>query len=113
MVVLESGPRHDLARRGEYSRRFVRGENPWLSPLAGIDRYTTGGGVGYRLEWNRARGVGGSTLHWEGTTLRLRTEDFRMRTLYGEAHQFELGNRPEGGLRVRLTIPFRRAEQTP
>ncbi len=58
VVVLESGPRHDLARRGDYSRRFVKGENPWESPLKGIDRYTTGGSVGYRLEWNRARGVG-------------------------------------------------------
>ncbi len=35
----------------------------------------------------------------------------RLRTLYGEAHRFELGNRPEGGLRVRLTIPFRTAEE--
>jgi two-component system LytT family sensor kinase len=34
----------------------------------------------------------------------------RLRTLYGEAHRFELGNRPEGGMRVRLTIPFRNAE---
>ena len=90
VVVLESGPRHDLAGRGEYSRRFARGKNPWLSPLAGIDRYTTGGSVGYRLEWNRARGVGGSTLHWEGTTLRLRTEDFRMRTLHGVAEDWPI-----------------------
>jgi sensor histidine kinase YesM len=36
----------------------------------------------------------------------------RLRTLYGEAHRFELGNRPEGGLRVRLTIPFRTAEKS-
>ena len=36
----------------------------------------------------------------------------RLRTLYGEAHRFELGNGPEGGVRVRLTIPFRRADQT-
>jgi two-component system LytT family sensor kinase len=35
----------------------------------------------------------------------------RLRTLYGEAHGFELGNGPEGGLRVRLTIPFRAADQ--
>jgi choline dehydrogenase-like flavoprotein len=90
VVVLESGPHHDLARRGEYSRRFARGENPWLSPLAGIDRYTTGGSLGYRLEWNRARGVGGSTLHWEGTTLRLRTEDFRMRSLHGVAEDWPI-----------------------
>lgn len=35
----------------------------------------------------------------------------RLRTLYGDAHRFELGNRPEGGLRVRLTIPFRTVDQ--
>ena len=31
----------------------------------------------------------------------------RLRTLYGAAHQFEFCNPPEGGLLVRLTIPFR------
>jgi LytS/YehU family sensor histidine kinase len=36
----------------------------------------------------------------------------RLRTLYGEAQHFELGNRPEGGLRVRLTIPFRTTDQS-
>ena len=36
----------------------------------------------------------------------------RLRTLYGDAHRFELGNRPEGGLRVRLTIPFRTVEKS-
>ena len=33
----------------------------------------------------------------------------RLRTLYGVAHSFELANRPEGGLRVRVTIPFQTA----
>jgi signal transduction histidine kinase len=31
----------------------------------------------------------------------------RLRELYGEAHRFELGGQPEGGLRVEMTIPFR------
>jgi len=31
----------------------------------------------------------------------------RLRTLYGEAHVFEFCNPPEGGLLVRLSIPFR------
>jgi choline dehydrogenase-like flavoprotein len=83
VVVLESGPRHDLSRRFEYMERFLRGENPWQSPVAELDRHTTGGSVPYRLEWNRARGVGGSTLHWEGYTLRFHTDDFRLRSLYG------------------------------
>ena len=83
VVVLESGTRHDFSRRFEYVERFLRGENPWQSPIAELDRHTTGGSVSYRLEWNRARGVGGSTLHWEGYTLRLHANDFRLRTLYG------------------------------
>jgi two-component system LytT family sensor kinase len=35
----------------------------------------------------------------------------RLRTLHGKAHSFELRNAPEGGLRVRLSIPFRKAHQ--
>jgi signal transduction histidine kinase len=35
----------------------------------------------------------------------------RLRTLYGEAHSFELRQSPEGGLLVRLTIPFRTANK--
>ncbi len=35
----------------------------------------------------------------------------RLRTLYGEAQSFELRNRPEGGLRAQLTIPFHTAEE--
>lgn len=31
----------------------------------------------------------------------------RLRELYGQAHRFELGGRPEGGLRVEMSIPYR------
>ena len=34
----------------------------------------------------------------------------RLRTLYGEAHGFELRDAPEGGLLVRLIIPFRKED---
>jgi signal transduction histidine kinase len=37
----------------------------------------------------------------------------RLRTLYGEAHGFELCDAPGGGLLVRLTIPFRTADPEP
>jgi choline dehydrogenase-like flavoprotein len=90
VVVLESGPRHDFARRADYTKRFVRGGNPWETPLAGLDRYTSGGSVPYQLEWRRARGVGGSTLHWEGYTLRFHASDFRLRTLYGIAEDWPI-----------------------
>ncbi|HWY87211.1 MAG TPA: sensor histidine kinase [Gemmataceae bacterium] len=36
----------------------------------------------------------------------------RLRELYGEAHRFELGTGPEGGLRVGLTIPYRTANES-
>ncbi len=90
VTVLESGPRHDFARRSEYTRRFIKGENPWQSPLPGLDRHTTNGDVAYRLEWNRARGVGGSTLHWEGYALRFHADDFRMRSLHGTAEDWPI-----------------------
>ncbi len=35
----------------------------------------------------------------------------RLRTRYGEAHDFELINLPEDGLLIRLTIPFRVADK--
>jgi choline dehydrogenase-like flavoprotein len=83
VVVLEAGPRHDFARRGEYVTRYLRHQNPWRSPLPDLDKHTTGGTTPYLLEWRRARGVGGSTLHWEGYAFRLHASDFRLRSLHG------------------------------
>jgi choline dehydrogenase-like flavoprotein len=93
VVVLESGPRHDLGRRAEYVRRFLRGDNPWETPLRALDGYANAGAVPYRLEWNRARGVGGSTLHWEGHALRFHANDFRMRSLYGVGDDWPISYR--------------------
>jgi glucose dehydrogenase len=90
VVVLESGPRHDFARRGEYARRYLQHENPWRTPLSEVDRYTTGGSTPYLLEWKRVRGVGGSTLHWEGYTLRLHADDFRLRSRHGIADDWPI-----------------------
>ena len=90
VVVLESGPRHDFAQRGEYVRRYVKRENPWRSRLEGQDRHTVGGKVPYGLEWRRARGVGGSTLHWEGYTLRVHESDLRLRSLHGIADDWPI-----------------------
>src|SRR5262249_12289313 len=82
VVVLESAPRHDFARRSEYVQRYVRHENPWETSPRELDRYSVSGHVPYQLRDKRARGVGGSTLHWEGYALRLHSEDFRLRSLY-------------------------------
>ena len=90
VIVLESGPRHDFARRWEYVRRYVRHQNPWRTPLRELDRHTVGGPQPYRLEGKRARGIGGSTLHWEGYALRFHASDFRLRSLHRIAEDWPL-----------------------
>jgi choline dehydrogenase-like flavoprotein len=90
VVVLEAGPRHDFARRAEYARRFLKGDNPWRAPLTALERHTSVGAVPYTLEWNRVRGVGGGTLHWEGYAFRFHPDDFRLRTLYAVGEDWPL-----------------------
>lgn len=91
VVVLESGPRHDFRRRREYVRRYLRHEDPWRTPRSGLDRHTVSGAPHYGLDGRRVRGVGGSTLHWEGYALRLHADDFRMRSLHGIADDWPIG----------------------
>lgn len=91
VVVLESGPRHEFARRGEYVRRHLRGEDPWRPALPGLDRHTASGSNRHVLEGKRVRGVGGSTLHWEGHAVRFHADDFRLRSRHGIAADWPLG----------------------
>lgn len=88
VTVLESGPRHDFGQRREYVRRYLKRETPWPAPLPELDRHSVGGTARYRLD--RVRGVGGSTLHWEGYALRLHADDFRLRSLYGIADDWPI-----------------------
>jgi glucose dehydrogenase len=90
VVVLEAGPRHDLADRRQAVQRLLRREEPWPSSLPGLDRFTAGGSEPYSLTGRRARGVGGSTLYWEGYALRMHASDFRMRTTFGVADDWPL-----------------------
>jgi choline dehydrogenase-like flavoprotein len=91
VAVLESGPRHDFAQRRLYVRRYLLRDDPWRSQLKDQDRHTVSGPVAYTLESQRARGVGGSTLHWEGYALRLHEDDFRLRSLHGIADDWPIG----------------------
>jgi glucose dehydrogenase len=90
VVVLESGPRHDFGRRGEYVRRYLRRDNPWRTPLAELDRHTTTSTSRYVLDGQRVRGVGGSTLHWEGYAFRFHGDDFRLRSRHGIADDWPI-----------------------
>jgi choline dehydrogenase-like flavoprotein len=104
VVVLESGPRHDFQQRGEYVRRYLRRENPWRTALPNLDGYTIGGATPYLLDGNRVRGVGGSTLHWEGYAFRFHANDFRLRALHGIADDWPIEYED-------LEPYYRRAEQ--
>ena len=63
-----------------------------------------GGRLAYALDGRRVRGVGGSTLHWEGYALRLHADDFR------DALAPRSGRRLAAELRRPETRTMRRAE---
>ena len=84
VVVLEAGPRFDPADRHEQLDAHLRpGEgNPW--GMGGErDAYTDEGDRSYPLNAARVKGVGGSTLHWQGMVMRLHERDFGMETRHG------------------------------
>ena len=102
----------------------TRVPNLILQPLVenairhGIEPHTKPGRI--ELRARRAAGTltlevcdNGAGLRKNGPTgegVGLSNTRARLRTLYGEAHRFELDDAPGGGLRVRLTLPFRMAE---
>jgi choline dehydrogenase-like flavoprotein len=90
VIVLEAGPRHDVADRHHYMDRFLNGDNPWRSDIPERDIYTNGGEVEYPLNKYRVKAVGGSTLHWQGYATRLHESDFEMRSRYGIAEDWPI-----------------------
>jgi glucose dehydrogenase len=90
VVVLESGPRYDVTALEAAQRRVIRGETPFPSEDPTLDRHAVEGDSGFRLDGKRVRGVGGSSLHWEGYAMRLREGDFALRCRYGLADDWPL-----------------------
>jgi choline dehydrogenase-like flavoprotein len=86
VVVLEAGPRFDRADRLERMERSIRpGWHPGSVWGVGGERdaYTTGGDLHYPLNAARVKGVGGTTLHWQGMVFRFHEDDFRTESAYG------------------------------
>ena len=91
VVVLESGPRHDFARRGEYVRRYLRHENPWRTPLPELDRHTAGGPRSVPPGGQaRAGGRRAARCTGRATRFRLHADDFRLRSLHGIADDWPI-----------------------
>jgi choline dehydrogenase-like flavoprotein len=86
VVVLEAGPRFDERDRLERMERSIR---PAYGPadvweMGGErDAYTNAGDRDYPLNAARVKGVGGSTLHWQGMVFRFHEDDFRADSAYG------------------------------
>ena len=83
VVVLEAGPRFDVAERGRQQERHIRPGmgDPW--EMGGPRDAYTDSGRGYPLNAARVKGVGGSTLHWQGMVMRLHERDFEIESRHG------------------------------
>jgi choline dehydrogenase-like flavoprotein len=93
VVVLEAGPRFEFDSRRERMEQALRPEFNRLKvwDMGGQrDRHSSSGDVDYALNKKRVKGVGGTTLHWLGTTPRLHEEDFEMHSRYGVASDWPI-----------------------
>jgi choline dehydrogenase-like flavoprotein len=80
VVVLDAGPRFDPDQRLERQERAIRPayDRPDVWDVGGErDAYSASGEWFYPLNHARVKGVGGSTLHWQGMVMRLHEDDFR------------------------------------
>jgi sensor histidine kinase YesM len=89
--LVENAIRHGMAARSTPGRVEVRAERKDGQLVLEV----RDDGPGISPEAQPKRGVGISSTR------------ARLERLYGQGHQFELRNAPEGGLVVTLTIPFR------
>ncbi|WP_302080429.1 GMC family oxidoreductase [Salinibaculum rarum] len=86
VVVLEAGPRFESDQRLERMERAIRpGIEADVWDMGGDrDAYTSDGDRHYPLNVARVKGVGGSTLHWQGMVMRLHESDFAGTVATGE-----------------------------
>ena len=85
VVVLDAGPRFDPTDRVDRMERHLRpgDERPVWPVDPERDAHSSTGERGYPLNAARVKGIGGSTLHWQGMVMRLHEQDFRLRSELG------------------------------
>lgn len=85
VIVLEAGKRfasEEHRQRMEEEIRPAHTGSVW--EMGGPrDAFTAAGPRSYPLNSARVKGVGGTTLHWQGMVMRLHEQDFEMNTRYG------------------------------
>jgi choline dehydrogenase-like flavoprotein len=82
VVCLEAGPRHEISE-------FVNDEWAMFLKTAWLDKRTTSGTWRVAKDFSSlpawiVKGVGGSTVHWAGASLRFQEHEFKARSRYGE-----------------------------
>jgi two-component sensor histidine kinase len=97
--LVENAIRHGIAPRIEPGRVEISAARGADDRFLHLEVRDDGPGVDRDNRAGTRKGVG-------LTNIRSRLEQ-----LYGGEHRFELGNRPEGGVVVRISLPFRRAER--
>ncbi|WP_410764896.1 GMC family oxidoreductase [Haloferax sp. DFSO60] len=83
VVVLEAGRRFDETRQVQLDRHIRPGlGNPW--EMGGPrDAFASSGEAFYPLNAARVKGIGGTTLHWQGMVMRLHERDFELQSRHG------------------------------
>jgi len=80
VVVLDAGPRFDPSDRLDRQEKAIRPafDRPDIWDVGGPrDAHAASGEWFYPLNHARVKGIGGSTLHWQGMVMRLKKADFR------------------------------------
>ncbi|WP_089700226.1 GMC family oxidoreductase [Halogranum gelatinilyticum] len=84
VVILEAGRRFEMDERLEQQEAHIRPGQGNIWEMGGErDAYTSSGDSYYPLNASRVKGVGGSTLHWQGMVMRLHERDFEMNSRHG------------------------------
>jgi choline dehydrogenase-like flavoprotein len=93
VVILEAGPRFSFEDRPERMERAIRpGEDDRSVWDMGGERdaYASTGPRPYPLNRSRVKGVGGTSLHWQGMVMRLHEADFERQSRDGIATDWPL-----------------------
>ena len=92
VVILEAGRRFEMDERLEQQEAHIRPGQGNVWEMGGErDAYTSSGDSYYPLNASRVKGVGGSTLHWQGMVMRLHERDFEMDSRHGVGTDWPVG----------------------
>ncbi len=94
VTVLESGPRYTARDKEALFLAKMKGKidgNPYRLKEGRIELFRNNGEENLPLDYERVRGIGGTTLFWLGNTPRMLKADFKMRSTFGLADDWPIG----------------------